>query len=188
MEGSRVCFIGHRKIPMTDELKVNIQTAIENLIVNDKATYFLFGSRSQFDDLCHGIVSELQQKYPSIVRVAYTCRSEAATMKEDKEREEEIWRTLLHKEVRIKDFDAEYEHPTKYSSGRGSYVERNQAMIDDSDICVVYYDENYLPLRRKNSPRDISDYQPKSGTRIAYEYAIKKEKRVINTSSHLREW
>ena len=61
-------------------------------------------------------------------------------------------------------------------------------MIDDSDICVVYYDENYLPLRRKNSPRDISDYQPKSGTRIAYEYAIKKEKRVINTSSHLREW
>lgn len=82
MEGSRVCFIGHRKIPMTDELKVNIQTAIENLIVNDKATYFLFGSRSQFDDLCHGIVSELQQKYPSIVRVAYTCRSEAATMKE----------------------------------------------------------------------------------------------------------
>ena len=188
MEGSRVCFIGHRKIPMTDELKVNIQTAIEDLIVNDKATYFLFGSRSQFDDLCHGIVSELQQKYPSIVRVAYTCRSEAATMKEDKEREEEIWRTLLHKEVRIKDFDAEYEHPTKYSSGRGSYVERNQAMIDDSDICVFYYDENYLPLRRKNSPRDISDYQPKSGTRIAYEYAIKKEKRVINTSSHLREW
>ena len=188
MEGSRVCFIGHRKIPMTDELKVNIQTAIENLIVNDKATYFLFGSRNQFDYLCHGIVSELQQKYPSIVRVACTCRSEAATMKEDKEREEEIWRTLLHKEVRIKDFDAEYEHPTKYSSGRGSYVERNQAMIDDSDICVFYYDENYLPLRRKNSPRDISDYQPKSGTRIAYEYAIKKEKRVINTSSHLREW
>lgn len=79
------------------------------------------------------------------------------------------------KEARIKDFDAEYEHPTKYSSGRGSYVERNQAMIDDSDICVFYYDENYLPLRRKNSPRDISDYQPKSGTRIAYEYAIKKE-------------
>ena len=95
---------------------------------------------------------------------------------------------VRYKDVRINDFDAEYEHPTKYSSGRGSYVERNQAMIDDSDICVFYYDENYLPLRRKNSPRDISDYQPKSGTRIAYEYAIKKEKRVINTSSHLREW
>ena len=56
MEGSRVCFIGHRKIPMTDELKAHIQTAIEDLIVNDKATYFLFGSRSQFDDLCHCIV------------------------------------------------------------------------------------------------------------------------------------
>ena len=170
---------------MTDELKAHIQTAIEDLIVNDKATYFLFGSRSQFDDLCHGIVSELQQKYPSIVRVAYTCRSEAATMKEDKEREEEIWRTLLHKEVRIKDFDAEYEHPTKYSSGRGSYVERNQAMIDDSDICVFYYDENYLPPRRKNSPRDISDYQPKSGTAIAYNYAIKKEKRTINVQKSI---
>lgn len=185
MEGLRVCFIGHRKILMTDELKASILNAIEDLIVKEKATYFLFGSRSQFDDLCHDIVSELQQKYPCIVRVAYTCRSEAAIMKEDKKREEEIWKNLLHKDVQIKDFDAEYEHPAKYTSGRGSYVERNQAMIDDSDICIFYYDENYLPPRRKNSPMDISDYQPKSGTAIAYNYAIKKEKRTINVQKSI---
>lgn len=86
---------------------------------------------------------------------------------------------ILDKET-VKDFDAEYEHPTKYSSGRGSYVERNQAMIDDSDICVFYFDENYLPPRRKNSPRDISDCQPKSGTKIAFDYAKRKKKHILN--------
>ena len=58
-------------------------------------------------------------------------------------------------------------------------------MIDDSDFCVFYYNEAYLPPRRKRSKRDLSTYQPKSGTRLAYEYAVqmskKVEKVVINT-------
>ena len=46
-------------------------------------------------------------------------------------------------------------------------------MINKSDYCIVYYDENYLPPRRKNSRRDITDYQPKSGTAVAYDYETK---------------
>ena len=187
MKETRVCFIGHRTISVTDELKETIKNAIADLIIKENATFFLFGSRSQFDDLCHDIVSEFQKQYPNIVRISYTCKSEAAIMKEDKIREEKIWSELLHKKVKIKDYDAEYEHPTKYSAGRGSYVERNQALIDDSDICVFYYDANYLPPRKKTSPKDIGDYQPKSGTKIAYEYAIKKKKRIINTSCSIKE-
>jgi hypothetical protein len=32
---------------------------------------------------------------------------------------------------------------------KASYVERNQEMINKSDFCIVYYDENYAPPRRK---------------------------------------
>ena len=65
-------------------------------------------------------------------------------------------------------------------AGRAAYVERNYEMIDKSDYCVVYYDENYLPSERKKSKKDLFSYQPKSGTKIAYEYAVKKKKKIIN--------
>jgi len=45
---------------------------------------------------------------------------------------------------------------------------------------VVYYDENYLPPRRKTGRRDLFDYQPKSGTAVAYDYSVKKKKEIIN--------
>ena len=43
----------------------------------------------------------------------------------------------------------------------------------------------HLPPQRKRANRDLTSYQPKSGTRIAYEYAVQKSKKndkiVINT-------
>ncbi len=70
------------------------------------------------------------------------------------------------------------------NAGIASYVKRNQAMIRESDICVFYYDENYLPKRRKMNKHSISDYQPKSGTAVAYEYAVSKNKKIINIYSN----
>ena len=32
----------------------------------------------------------------------------------------------------------------------------------------------------KNSRRDLTDYQPKSGTKVAYDYAMKKGNEIIN--------
>ena len=66
------------------------------------------------------------------------------------------------------------------NAGRASYVERNQEMINHGKFCVVYYDKNYLPPRRKNSKRDLFDYQPKSGTAVAYDYAVKNKKIITN--------
>ena len=54
-------------------------------------------------------------------------------------------------------------------AGKYSYVERNYEMIDESAYCVFYYDKNYLPPTKTNS-----------GTKIAYEYALRKKKTVIN--------
>ena len=68
-------------------------------------------------------------------------------------------------------------------AGKAVYVKRNCHMIDKSSVCVVFYDENYLPARRKQSRRDLFDYQPASGTGIAYQYAVKKKKKIINIFS-----
>ena len=58
------CFFGHRKIDETAELKNKLCGIIENLIVNEKIDTFFFGSKSQFNDLCHEIVTDLKEKYP----------------------------------------------------------------------------------------------------------------------------
>ena len=52
-------------------------------------------------------------------------------------------------------------------------------MINHSKFCVVYYDENYLPPRRRNSKSDLTDYHPKSGTKVAYDYAVEKDYKEI---------
>lgn len=56
------------------------------------------------------------------------------------------------------------------NSGRASYVERNCEMIDNSCCFIVYYDETATPTACK------------SGTKIAFDYAMKKCKNVINVS------
>ena len=55
-------------------------------------------------------------------------------------------------------------------------------MINDSDYCVFYYKDHYLPEMRKYSQRSIGYYQPKSGTALAYAYAKQKRKILINVT------
>ena len=57
-------FFGHRKIEITEELKQKVKEVIEDLIDNHNVLIFLFGSRSDFDYLCHWVVTELREKYP----------------------------------------------------------------------------------------------------------------------------
>ena len=160
------CFFGHRKINETEELKNNLYKVIENLIVIEKVDTFLFGSKSQFDRLCLKTVTELKEKHPHIKRVYV--RSAFQHIPD--------W----YEESLLKLYENTYYPEQIENSGRASYVERNQEMINKSKFCVVYYDENYLPPRRKNSRRDLFAYQPKSGTAIAYDYAVKKKKEIIN--------
>ena len=174
------CFVGHRKIEITDELEQRVCDYIENLIVNENVKIFLFGSRSDFDWLCHAIVDELKTKYTDIKLVAYNCRSEASFLESEREKWEEIYSHKEKRPVHLLCVDEVFDHKTKYKSGRAAYVERNYAMIDDSDYCLFYYDENYLPPKRKWAKRDYFEYQPKSGTALAYKYALQKKKCVHN--------
>lgn len=65
-------------------------------------------------------------------------------------------------------------------AGKASYVERNHAMVLASDFCVFYYNENYLPDMRKASKKVLTNYQPKSGTQLAFDFAKAQGKVIIN--------
>ncbi len=181
MERHKTCsFFGHRKIQLTEELKRKIERVVESLIVQYNVRTFLFGSRSAFDSLCNVVVGELKEKYPNIKRIAYTCKSETCILESEREKWEEIRAYFQKRGVYLTVAEEEFEYKTKYTSGKASYVERNQAMINDSDYCVFYYDENYKPTIRKYAKQNSSYYQPKSGTALAYGYAKQKKKILIN--------
>ncbi len=173
-------FFGHRKVEETEELKIQLKSAIIHLIENEKVEIFLFGSRSDFNFLCHAIVTELKELYPHIQRRAYTCRSETCTLEKERTYWEEIYSHFKMLPKTLLGVEEEVEHKTKWTSGKAHYVERNQAMIDDSDFCVFYYNEAYKPPLRKRFRESFSTYQPKSGTKLAYEYAKQKKKAIIN--------
>ena len=176
----KCCFIGHRKIIETQELKQRLQKTIENLIKENNVKTFIFGSRSEFDFLCHKIVSNLMNIHPIIERVVYTCKSELAVLKEDKAELEQIFSNAFKQNITLCEYEKEIEHKTKFTSGKASYIERNKAMIDDSDFCIFYYDKNYKPQKRRLKISDVFEYQPNSGTALAYKYATSKKKNIIN--------
>ena len=182
------CFIGHREIENEIEIERILRILIEDLIVNNGVDTFLFGSRSDFNYLCLSIVTELKKKYPHIKRVGYSCRSECYYLESEREKWEKYYSEKQNKEVHLYCVDEEYDHKTKYTAGKASYVERNKAMIDDSDLCVVYYKEDYLPEKRKYSKRHLTYYQPKSGTRLAFEYIKQRRKDYVNVAEIISKW
>ena len=64
-----VTFIGHRKIQFDNGFRLQLKKLLLSLIDNRNADTFLFGSRSDFDDLCLEVVTEIQKERPGIKRV-----------------------------------------------------------------------------------------------------------------------
>ena len=147
------CFFGHREINETEELKMHLYTIIEDLIINKNVATFLFGSKSEFDDLCLEIVSILKEKHNHIKRIYV--RAEYPDINDD------------YKNYLLENFEDTYFPEKLRNSHKAVYIERNYEMIDKSEFCVVYYHSKNKPTTRK------------SGTEIALNYAIKKEKKII---------
>ena len=99
------------------------------------------------------LVTELKEKYPHIKRIYV--RAEYPYISEH------------YKNYLLESYEDTYYPKKIISAGRAAYVERNYEMIDNSRFCIVYYDEANAPTTRK------------SGTKIALDYAIKKQKKII---------
>ena len=153
MKERTCCFIGHRKIEDTLELRTELYDSIERLITDEKVDNFLFGSKSRFNDLCHGLVTEIKEKHPHIKRIYV--RAEYPDIDDS------------YKEYLLKYYEDTYYPEKIIGAGKAAYVERNCEMINNSRFCIIYYDEQNAPTTRK------------SGTKIALEYAVKHKKDII---------
>ncbi len=158
------CVIGHRNIGYTDCLSNRINKVFKELICDGTDT-FLFGSKSDFNSLCLDCLSELKEDYTHI-KLIYV-RAEFPYI-------DQWYETRL-----LRLYDDTYMPERVVRAGKAAYLERNFHMIDRSDICVFYYDENYIPEKRATN-NGASIRTPRSGTRSAYRYAITKNKRVVN--------
>ena len=147
------CFLGHRKITQSQELKEKLQSIIEKLIMDQGVDTFLFGSHSEFDDLCLAVVTEIKIRHPHINRIFV--RTQYPELDD------------YNKALFTKGYDDTYFPEKIKNAGKYVYVERNYDMIDKSWFCIFYYNENVAKQR-------------KSGTKIAYDYAIKRKKEIIN--------
>lgn len=172
-----VCFIGHRKIEINDCLRSRIAKTILQLI-DCKFDIFLFGSANDFDCLCWSAVRDFCKNNDKLKTICYSLPHEYAFIsKNEADSIAKLCAGIVHRAITFRYFD----EVRKISvGGRKSYIIRNRKMIDDSDACVFLYDENYLPPKSKNEEQNSNAVQSASGTAVAYNYAIRKNKVVIN--------
>ena len=150
-----VCsIIGHREIAITQKLEEKIRLEVYNLIKSG-VDVFLFGSKSQFNELCYGIVTDLQRFFPNVKRIFV--RAEYPIIEDS------------YYEYLKEFYEDSYYYDIEFNSGKLNYIKRNERLIECSDYCLFYYDDNYEPKTKT-----------KSGTRLAFDYAVKKGKRIIN--------
>lgn len=172
------CIIGHRKIQQSDELIKKIKNAFITLIINYEIKNFLLGSRSEFSTLCHSILDELKQTYTDIKCVACTCRCETFVSVKSKKILQDIYCKIYGTKTKLLIMDDEIIFKNKYTAGKSSYIERNYQMIDSSSFCIFYYNKNYIPSIINNNSKIIRS--SKSGTKLAYQYAFRNNKNIIN--------
>lgn len=161
-----VTFIGHRKLQVDGGFRLQLRKLILALIDDENADIFLFGSRSVFDELCLETVTEIKKLRTHIkrkyVRASYPYIDSS------------------YESYLLRSYDATFVPDKIKRAGKAAYVERNEYMIDKADVCIFYYDENYLPAQKDVNGKPIFFRQAKSGTKIAYDYAAQRNKTIIN--------
>lgn len=143
------CF-GHSEVDITDDLIARTRAAIDKAVA-DGIRIFLFGGRSDFDDLCYDLVSEKRNAEPQLNIKRVFCFALDKQLRKPP-------RWFIKKEYEAlecptKDFDYWYT----------AIYYRNLAMIDQSDLILFWVEQ------RENS-----------GAYKTYLYAFKKHKRFVN--------
>ncbi len=143
------CF-GHLEVDITDGLVLRTREEIDKAIEGG-VRVFLFGGRSDFDDLCYDLVTERMKTSPQLNIKRVFCFA-----LENQLRKPPRW--FIKKEYE------QLECPAKsFGYWYTAIYYRNIAMIDQSDLVLFCVQE------RENS-----------GACKAYKYAVKKHKRIVN--------
>lgn len=154
MEFEKTCScFGHLSVDITEELTSRTRREIEKAI-EDGVRIFLFGGRSDFDDLCYTIVTEKKNANPNLNLKSFFCFALDKQLKKPP-----AWFVRKEYEALIcpaKQFDYWYT----------AIYYRNLAMIDKSDLILFYVE------KRENS-----------GAYKTYRYAQKKHKPLVNLFS-----
>ena len=119
--------------------------------------------------MCRQVLAEKKEKYPHIQRVYV--RGEYPYISKD------------YENYLLQSCDKTYFPERAINAGKAVYVERNYEMIDNANICVVYFRGDYLSPALENHIRNSFDHQLKSGTGIAYKYAVQKGRKIINLAA-----
>ena len=162
--------IGHREVDKEDRRYLQNELSILfNEMINSNCKTFLFGSNSEFNDLCYTMISDFQNKYTDIKRVGYLCAREIAFTLDEKIQYAKFIEANKTKGINVKIYDTikQFDFDDK-----NLYIERNKLMIDDADICVFYYKQKFLS---KNNKGKITN----SGTKMALDYAKQINKAII---------
>ena len=166
----RVSVIGQRKVQESPELVFKVYETLFDLIENQGADTFYFGSKTLFSTLCLNAVLELQKLYPSVrtVYVRATCKNLEKS----------------YKDCLLETDDAAY-FPTSVRDFKNLNNElRDVAMIEACDVLLTYCDPSYRSPRKTPTNKTMAPIEATkksdSGAQMAVDFARKRKKRIIN--------
>lgn len=143
-----VCgIIGHQYVE-EDEIESRVYSTLLQLIDGNGVDTFILGSNSQFNDICFNLLKYIQEEGRKIKIINFACHGESPC-----------------------GYDKAY--AVKGTEGKSRFVKRNKAIINSSDIVLLYYNKNYRPKNRN------------SGTKIMYDYCLEKGKFAVNLFEQL---
>lgn len=166
----KVAVIGHREMVTTERLKSLLNGLILDLI-GEGADTFCFANKGWFNDLCYDMVTELKSEYD--LKRVYV-RAEYASISNQ------------YANYILNLFEETYFDDRVRLAGVGAYVKRNEIMIDTCDVLLTYYDKDYVPSYRRATKKGYIPPKRRSGTAKAVDYALRKQKKVINVLDLLK--
>lgn len=126
-----VCFTGHRKIKINQDLAPHLEEILRKLIQEENAVEFYSGGAIGWDMLCAQTVLNLRNEFPHIkLNLILPCSNEEQTA---------LWNEL-DKKLFMKILSAA--NSVEFTSDKyynGCMKKRNQRLVELSDFCVCYY-------------------------------------------------
>ena len=166
----KVAIVGHRKVQNKEELVGRIYDTLTDLVENQGADTFLFGSKGEFDRLCFDVVTEMRKIYPHIRRVYVRAQYEEITK--------------FYEEYLLENYEETFFPDKVHGSNELCYIVRNFCMIEMCDMLLTYYDDNYLPPSKTTKNKMLAhaccNKKSQSGTCMAVRYAKRRKKKIIN--------